>query len=300
MWLYLGVFSALFLGLYDISKKHSLQKNAVLPVLLYSTISAAVLFVPVIIASALRPEYMTKIGLYIPSATLSGHLHLFIKSAIVFLAWMFSYSALKNLPISIATPIGASGPLWVLLGAIFFFHEKPTTLQYSGLITMVVSYYLFSIIGSKEGIRFHTDKWVIFMLLATLIGTCSALYDKYLIQTLGYSPLTVQAWFFVYLVVLLAPAMVISRMRQGKNIVPFVWRWSIPLIGIFLIIADFAYFRALTYQGSLIAMLSTLRCSCVVVSFLGGAILFKEMRIRHKAFALCGVLAGVILILIAK
>jgi len=300
MWLYLGVFSALFLGLYDISKKHSLQKNAVLPVLFYSSICATVLIVLAIILSKLSPEYMTRIGLYIPSAPLKDHLYLFIKSAIAFSAWMLSFSALKNLPISIATPIGTSGPLWTLLGAMFIFHEHPTTMQFIGLGTMLASYYLFSIIGSKEGIRFTRDKWVWFIILATLIGTCSSLYDKYLIQTRGFSPLLVQAWFFIYLVVLLIPAILISRLKQGKNYAPFVWRWSVPLIGLFLIGADFTYFKALTYQGSLVAILSTLRHSCIVVSFLGGAILFKEMRITHKAFALCGVLAGVFLILSSK
>lgn len=295
MWLYLGVFSALFLGLYDISKKHSLQKNAVLPVLLYSTITAALLFVPVILLSAFKPNYMTSIGLYIPSTNLSGHLHLFLKSAIVFLAWLLSYTALKNLPISIATPIGASGPLWTLLGAVLIFHEHPNTLQYMGLAVMIVSYYVYSIISSKEGIRFVGDKWVAFILLATLIGTCSGLYDKYLIQNLHYSPLMVQAWFFIYLVVLLAPTMILSRFTKQK--IAFVWRWSIPLIGVFLIIADFAYFKALTYQGSLIAMLATLRCSCIVVSFLGGALLFKELRPGYKAIALAGVIGGVFLIL---
>ncbi len=300
MWLYLGVFSALFLGLYDISKKHSLQKNAVLPVLLYSTALAAILFVPFIVLSAIEPEYMVKIGLYIPSTSLVGHLHLFAKSAIVFLAWVLSYSALKNLPISIATPIGASGPLWTLLGAILLSHEQPSILQYAGLITMIVSYYLFSIISNKEGISFRRDKWVGFVFLATVLGACSGLYDKYLIQTLDYSPMLVQAWFFIYLIVLLGPTMIISRLGARKNIVPFVWRWSIPLIGIFLIVADFAYFKALAYEGSLIAMLSTLRCGCILVSFLGGILLFKELRPGYKAIALCGVLAGVFLILSSK
>jgi bacterial/archaeal transporter family protein len=296
MWLYLGVFSAFFLGLYDISKKHSLQQNAVLPVLLYSTLIAAVIFVPVIILSYTHPNLLSDKGLYIPPVTtFNGHLHLFLKSFIVYLAWILSYTALKHLPISIATPIGASTPLWTLLGAVLIFHEHPSALQYLGLAMMIGSYYLYSIIGSKEGIKFAGDKWVAFILLATLIGTCSGLYDKHLIQTLKFSPLTVQAWFFIYLVVLFAPTMILSRLGDGK--IPFVWRWSIPLIGIFLIIADFAYFKALAYQGSLIAMLATLRCSCVVISFLGGILLFKELRPGYKAVALTGIIASVFLIL---
>lgn len=241
---------------------------------------------------------MSGSGLYVPPiTTFSGHWHLFLKSLIVYIAWILSYTALKHLPISIATPIGASAPLWTLLGAVLIFHEHPNAMQYAGLAIMIGSYYLYSIIGSKEGIKFTSDKWVAFIFAATLVGTLSGLYDKHLIQTLKYHPLTVQAWFFVYLVVLFAPTVWLSRFYGQK--IPFIWRWSIPLIGIFLIVADFAYFRALTYQGSLIAMLATLRCSCVVISFLGGILLFKELRPAYKAVALTGVIAGVFMILTA-
>ncbi|OHB51847.1 MAG: hypothetical protein A2Y12_13965 [Planctomycetes bacterium GWF2_42_9] len=299
MWLYLGLFSALFLGFYDISKKHSLKQNAVLPVLLYSSLTATLIFIPVIVLSYTHPNLLAGKGLYIPPiTTFSGHWHLFLKSLIVYAAWLLSYTALKHLPISIATPIGASTPLWTLLGAVLIFHEQPNSLQYIGLGLMIASYYFYSIIGSKEGIRFAGDKWVAFIFAATIIGTMSGLYDKYLIQTLKYHPLTVQAWFFVYLVALFAPTLLISNFTGPK--IPFKWRWSIPLIGIFLIVADYAYFKALTYQGSLIAMLATLRCSCVVISFLGGILLFKELRPMYKAFALTGVLVGVFLILTSK
>jgi transporter family protein len=242
---------------------------------------------------------LTDKGLYIPPVTtLAGHWHLFLKSLIVYVAWLLSYTALKHLPISIATPNGVSTPIWTLLGAVLIFHEQPNSLQYIGLGLMIASYYLYSIIGSKEGIRFAGDKWVAFIFAATLIGAMSGLYDKYLIQTLKYHPLTVQAWFFVYLVVLFVPTVLITNFMGQK--IQFKWRWSIPLIGIFLIVADYAYFKALTYQGSLIAMLATLRCSCVVISFLGGILLFKELRPMYKAVALTGVLVGVFLILTSK
>jgi len=300
MWLYLGVCSALFLGFYDISKKHSLQKNSVLPVLFFSSICAAVLTTSVVIFSKISPEYMSKVGLYIPPTSLKNHLLLLLKSAIALSAWLLSFPALKNLPISIATPIGASGPLWTMLGAMLIFHEQPTWMQISGLFVMLTSYYLYSIIGGKEGIKFANNKWVLFIVAATLIGTCSSLYDKYLLQTRSLSPLLVQAWFFIYLVALLLPATLIYKIREGKNYRPFVWRWSVPLIGLCLIGADFAYFRALSYQGSLVTILVTLRCSCIVISFLGGILIFKELRPGYKAIALAGVVASVFLILSSK
>ncbi len=43
------------------------------------------------------------------------------------------------------------------------------------------------------------------MIVATLLGAVSALYDKYLLHTCGMKSATVQAWFAVYLVALMAP-----------------------------------------------------------------------------------------------
>ena len=51
----------------------------------------------------------------------------------------------------------------------------------------------------------HRNKWIGCMMVATLLGACSALYDKYLLQVIGLPVATVQAWFSLYLVVVLLP-----------------------------------------------------------------------------------------------
>jgi len=73
------------------------------------------------------------------------------------------------------------------------------------------------------------------------------------------------------------------------------FRWSIPFIGICLAIADFVYFWAL--EDVPVAIVSTIRRAGVIISFSLGAILFKEKNIGYKAFALAGILAGIILIM---
>jgi transporter family protein len=305
MWLYLGVISALFLGMYDVSRKHALRENAVMPVLFFSTLCAIPVVVPVIVLSRLAPELMLKANLFIPPASVMTHLHLFNKAVIVSAAWVLSYYAMKNLPISIASPVGAIGPVWILLGALILFHEHLTATQYAGFAVMAVSYCLLSSIGDKEGIRFYSNKWILFILLASILGAASALYDKYLINSLGYPPLVVQAWFLIYLVPVLGLAAGLFRLGERKldstgsphHDTPFVWRWSIPLIAVTLILADVLYFRALAYSGSLISMLSIIRASCVLVSFFVGGILFCELRLRSKAIALAGIIIGMCLIL---
>lgn len=299
MWLILALISSVLLGLYDICKKHSLSQNAVLPVLFFSVL-AGFLPMPFFLAgSRLAPDLMQSIHCYVPVATLSEHWHIFIKAFIVSTSWVLAYFAMKHLPISIVTPIRASGPVWTLIGALLIFHERPAPQQWVGMAVVFASYYAFSLIGQKEGIHFNRSKWILFIFLATFIGTFSTLYDKYLFQTLRYTPMLVQFWFAFYNMALLGFFTAVVWWPRRSAFTPFQWRWSIPLIGLLLIASDFAYFNSVHDPAALIVVLSILRRSSVVVSFFAGAALFKDVNRRKKALALAGVLAGVILIVLA-
>ncbi len=300
MWVYLGIVSAVFLGMYDVSRKHALRQNAVLPVLFLSTVFGALVMLPLVLLSWAEPEHLSLTGFYVPSLAWVGHFHVLVKSLIVSLAWMLSYLALKNLPISIVSPVAAVGPVWTLLGAVIMFHEHPTALQYAGFGVMVLSYWWFSVIGSKEGILFYNNRWIAFTVLATMLGAASSMYDKLLLQQLAYPPMAVQAWFSIYVVPVLGVFVLLFWWPGRKRYTPFTWRWSIALIGLMLLAADFVYFRALSYQGSLVAMLSSLRCAYIVISLFVGGLLFNEARLSSKTTAAGGILLGVFLILLSK
>lgn len=300
MWLYLGIFSAVFLGLYDISRKQALHKNAVLPVLFFACLIEALLLLPIVILSPISPDFMARLGLYIPRFDWLGHLYIFSKAIIVAALWLLSYFSMKHLPISIVSPIGASGPAWTLVGAMLLFHERLTAIQWVAFGVLFVSYYIFSVAGSREGIVFHTNKWVIFLFMAVLIGAASGLYDKYLVQTLGYSAVGVQVWFMLYMIPILGLPLLLLWWPNRARYTPFQWRWGIPLIGLFLAVADIAYFKAIACQGTLISLLAAVRSGGAVVAFLGGVFVFNENQIRHKAVAMAGVLAGIFLLFLSR
>lgn len=297
MWLYLGIISACFLGFYDVSRKHALKQNATLPVLFLATVCGALIVAPAILLSRFSPNCMHTVGLFIPSADFSTHLHILGKAVIVAAAWMLSYLAVKNLPISIAAPIGATGPVWTLIGAIIIFHEHLNLVQYLGFGVLIVSYYWFSAVGKKEGILFYNNKWILCILLSAILGAASAIYDKYMLQKLNYRPLTLQVWFTIYIVPVLGIILVAFWMPNRKKHTPFVWRWSIPVIAVLLILADMLYFRALSNPQALVSLMSGIRASCIVVSFVAGGLLFRELRLSLKAVAIVGVIAGICLIM---
>jgi transporter family protein len=291
MWMYLGVISACFLGLYDVSRKHALQNNAAMPVLFVSCLCSALIAAAAVILSRTSNDFMTACALYIAPVSPVAHLHLFIKSVIVSASWIFAYFAMKHLPISIASPVGATCPLWTVLAAIIFFGEHLTIAQYIGITLMLGSYFWLSAVGGKEGIKFHANIWIFFVLFSAVLGAASGIYDKYLIQTLLYPPLAVQAWFLIYLVPVLAVVMLFWFKNRASDSL-FSWRWTIPLIAIMLIFADILYFRAISHPGSLISILSTVRASCVLISFLIGGIIFSEHRLKSKALAVGGIIIG--------
>ena len=294
MWLLLAFFSAALLGFYDVFKKISLNKNAVIPVLFLNTVFFSLIFVPFIIASSFFPEFMEKTIFFVPQTDFKTQLFIVLKSFIVLSSWMSAYYALKNLPITLASPIKASQPILTLLGAVFIFGERLNIYQWIGVVISISGFLMLSRSGKKEGISFKSNKWIWCIIFATITGAISGLYDKYLMQRLLIDRMTVQAWYNFYQVLMMGIVLLVIWMPNRKKNTPFQWRWSIPLISIFLSIADFAYFFALSDPDALISIVSLVRRSGVLVSFTAGWLFFKEKNIKGKAVDLLLVLIAMV------
>jgi len=290
IWVFLALLSALLLGVYDLFKKSSLNNNAVIPVLFFSTLTSAVIFTPILLYGFYgNPTKGTLLDF--GSIPAKAHLYFFIKSIIVGTSWTLAYFAMKNLPITIVSPIRSSGPLWTILGALLIFGEHLSPWQWAGIGVTIFFYYLFGLSGLKEGISFRTNKWVLFMTLSTVLGSISSLFDKFLVA--HYNRLAMQAWYHIYMIPLMLGLLLIIWYPNRSKYTPFQWRWTIPMIGLCLTVADFMYFWSLAHPGALIAIVSTVRRGSVIVSFSMGAILFKEKNIKIKALLLVGILIGI-------
>ena len=292
-WIAASLVSAFFLGLYDLSKKHALRDNAVLPVLFLSTVCGAVAWLALLLAGFAAPGALPAV--FIPEMlTIAQHGLVFLKSMIVALSWAFTYFGIKHLPLSLAAPIRATGPLWTLGGALLVLGERPSWLEGAGILITLGSFYGLSVAGRSEGVHFHRNKWVGFMIAGTLCGAVSGLYDKYLLGTLGLSAAAVQAWFTLYLPVVLLPLYVGWWRRWWPRNV-FHWRWSIPFIAATLLVADFVYFDALRNPEALISVVSSLRRGSTLVAFAGSIWLFREVRGGAKLPAVLGIVLGIVL-----
>jgi drug/metabolite transporter (DMT)-like permease len=292
-WIIASLLSALFLGVYELCTKHAVRDNAVVPVLFFSTLAGAIVWIVLLIGQVVQPGLLPA-SLVTDPLTLVQHLQLVLKSAIVAASWVFTYFAIKHLPLSLGSPIRATSPLWTLFGAILILGERPTWLETVGVLTTLVSFVGLSFAGRLEGVHFRRNTWVWFLIAGTLLGAVSSLYDKYLLGRAHFSVPTVQAWFSIYLAVLFTPFAIGWQRRWWERNV-FHWRWSIPLIAFSLLAADYIYFSALRDPDSLVSVVMSLRRGSTLVGFAGGLLFFGEKNGWQKLPAVIGILVGIVL-----
>jgi bacterial/archaeal transporter family protein len=294
-WVVATLISAALLGCYELSIKHAVNKNAVLPVLFLSNVCSVLVWLTLMGIQAFHPGTLPA-NLVVAHVTPFQHLELALKSLIVSSSWICSYFAMKHLPVSIASPIRATGPVWTLLGALVVLVERPTLLETLGIFTTIGSFFMLSVAGRGEGIRFARNRWIPWLIGGTILGAISSLYDKYLLGRAGFTASTVQAWFVIYLVVFFFPLVLGWKLRWWTRN-EFYWRWSILLISIALLLSDFIYFSALQNPKALISLVASLRRGSTLVAFAGGLWIFGERSSVEKFLAVLGVLVGIILTL---
>ena len=314
MWLALAFLSAALLGFYDVSKKHALRDNAVIPVLFLNTLFCSIIFLPL--------AFQTPFGGW------DVQRYILLKACIVLISWLLGYIGIKHLPLTIVGPINATRPVMVLVGALLMFGESLNLWQWAGVMLAIISFFLLSRSGKKEGIDFRHNRWILCTVGAAIMGAISGLYDKYLMASeggLGLPRLTVQCWYNFYQAAMMGAMLLWWTAPTPKPLPPgggekgscllreeslpprgevggglFRWRWSILLISVFLSVADYVYFYSLSLDGALISVVSMVRRSSVLVSFMLGALLFHEKNLRSKAIDLALVLLSMFLLWLGK
>jgi drug/metabolite transporter (DMT)-like permease len=294
-WIVATLVSAAFLGVYDLGTRAAVKDNAVLPVLFFANLCSATIWGVLIAIDRIGPGLPPV--LHVAPLTPWQHGLMFTKSLIVAVSWVFTYFAMKHLPVSLAAPIRATAPMWTLFGALLVLAERPSGLELVGVAITLVSFAGLALAGAREGIHFHRDKWVGWLLTGTILASISALYDRFLMHDQRFDAATAQAWFVIYLALLFFPLAIAWKLRLWAHN-EFHWRWIIVVISVALLLSDFLYFDALRAPGALVSLVSSLRRASTLVAFAGGVWFFGETKNRSKLLSMLGILAGIALTLL--
>ena len=304
MWLILAFLSAAFLGIYDSLKKKALRDNAVIPILFLNTLFSSLIFLPFIILSGATNVLDDSI-FHVGSGGWEVHKYIVLKALIVLSSWVLGYFGMKHLPLTIVGPINATRPVMVLVGALLFFGERLNVWQWVGVSLAVISFLLLSRSGKKEGIDFKHDHWIYMIVGAAVLGAVSGLYDKFLMAPeseggVGLDRMMVQSWYNIYQCFMMLAMLMLLWWPKHKQTTPFHWDWAIIGVSVFLSTADFMYFYSLSLPAAMISIVSMVRRGSVIVSFMCGAMFFREKNLKSKAVDQAVVLLGMIFLYIGS
>ena len=278
MWLWMSVCSAVLLGIYDVSKKKALRRNGVYWILLSATAFTAVFLSP-----------------FLSHGSLSDHLSLVLKAVLVSTSWVSGLFALQHLPLTTVSTIKASRPMFVVIFSIILFGERLNFLQWLGVAIVMTALFLSTRSKRHDTDQKTTAKGMTCMIISVLSGSASALYDKFILQHL--QPLFVQSWTNIYITILLAIVILIQYLADREHFQPFVWDWRIPLIAVLITASDMLYFYSVKDPDALLSVISMIRRSSVIITFLFGALLFKEGHVKDKALDMVLMMVGIALLL---
>ncbi len=278
MWLWMSVCSALLLGIYDVSKKQALKRNGVYWIL--------------VTATGLTALYLSP---FLKAGPLADHLSLVLKAVLVSASWVSGLKAMECLPLTTVSTIKASRPMFVVIFSIILFGERLNLLQWLGVAVVMTALFLSSRSKHHETDKKTSAKGITFMIVSVLSGSASALYDKHILQHL--EPLFVQSWTNVYITILLALVLLVQYLTDKEHFQPFVWDWRILLISVLITVSDSLYFFSVKDPDALLSVISLIRRSSVIITFLGGVLIFKEGHVRDKALDMLLMMAGITLLL---
>lgn len=273
--------SAVLLGFYDVAKKEALKKNGVLEVLAVATALTAVILFP-----------------FLSSGTFEDHAKLIAKAVIVSASWISGLEAVKLIPLTTASTIKATRPMIVVLFSIILFGERLNLVQWGGVLLVIISLYFLSRSSKSEGIDFRNNRGIFYMVISVLTGSGSALYDKHILKSL--EPMFVQSWANIYITLMLVAVIICYRHSRPERKTTFKWDWNLILIAVLITCADALYFFAIKQEGSMISVISLIRRSSVMITFMAGAFLYKEHNIKSKAAILIVLTAGMTMLMLGS
>lgn len=280
MWTLLAVGSSFLLGLYDAAKKQALKKNGVIVVLLVATALSTLFVSPFL-----------RLGPW------EDHLRLAFKALLVTASWISGMVGLKLLPLTTVSMLKGSRPLFVVLFSIVLYGEVLSWMQWAGVLIVLAALYMLGRTSRGDAPAEVRKSGFIWMGISILTGVASALYDKHIMH--GMEPLFVQSWTNLYITILLAIALLVSRFRTERHDeIVFRWDWWLVVVAVLITGADALYFFALKQPDALLSVVSVIRRAAVIITFLCGAVFFKEGNLKAKGLNLAVMAAGVVLLLL--
>lgn len=283
MWMWLVLLYGVFKGFREIVKKKALEKNSTIEVLFLYTLLAFLMVLPdAKNAFGMEPKY---------------YFYIALKSFVIFLAWMFSFKAIKKMPISLYGVLDLSRVLFATLLGVVVLQEVLGVFQMIGLALVSMGLLLLKYKpGAHAGKLAESGenvdiKLVVIAFASCMLNAVSGLMDKILMKDISSSQL--QFWYMLFLVLMYLAFIFVTRtpVRMG-SVLKNYWIW---ILSILFVIADRALFVANGMADSRITVMTLIKQSGCIVTILAGRFIFHEKNTGHKLVCAAIIIAGIVI-----
>lgn len=283
MWMALVLFYGLAKGFREVIKKKSLEKNTIIEVLFFYTLISFLM---------VTPDVENAWGITWEQCGFTA-----LKSLVIFMAWLFSFKAIQQLPISYYGILDLSRVLFATLLGVLILGEVMSYYQIAGLAMVMLGLLLLRFRGNSHR---ETDqervegKYVVMAFASSILNAVSGFMDKILMREMNSSQL--QFWYMLFLVLFYAIYILVTRtrIRFGKLIRNY-WIYALSLL---FVLADRALFIANGMESSRITVMTLIKQSGCIVTILAGRVLYKEKNIAYKSFCAVVIIAGIVIAVI--
>ena len=287
-WIVIVLIYGILKGIRDVSKKKALEKNGVTEVLFVYTLIAFCLVLP---------DVRNAGGVAARDLLLTA-----FKSFVIFIAFLCGFIAIDKMPIGIYGIVDLSRMVFSLILGVIILKETMGFNQYLGMALVIIGLLLLKYIpvfmNGKGNFKIQDKEktvlsaWILVVaFISTFLNAVSGILDKILMRTMTSSQL--QFWYMLFMLVYYGLYVLISRTKiDWKSVLknPHVW-----LIAVLFIIADRCLFLANGDPASKVTVMTILKQICVIVTIVGGRIVFKEKNMGYKIFCALVVSAGVVI-----
>ena len=283
MWIAQAALYGVLKGGRDVMKKLALKKSSIVEVLFFYTLLSLVLLLP---DTKEAIGIFNGSGLYLPL--------IFVKSAIIYIAWMCSFKAIEKLPIGFYGLMDMSRVVITSVLSIILFGESITLGKIMGMILVTDGLVMLNVSKNSFGGEDVKMRYIVLTLVSCLANSCSEIFDKWFMRPeTGVTPAQLQFWYMLFLTVLYLLHIIVKRIKiDWRMIYKNYW---LVLLAVMFVIGDRALFNA-NRVGDVIP-LTLLKQGAVIVTILGGKLVFKEKNTVFKLLCavvvICGIVVGI-------
>lgn len=218
----------------------------------------------------------------------------FVKSSLVSMGFILSFTAIKKLPISLYSVLTLSQMVFTTVIGVVCLGEPFGLTNFIGLFLVILGLFM---VNCKKGesVEGNVKYTAVFLVVIyCLLNAISAVMDKVLMQYVSSAQL--QFWFMLFSTAIYG--FIVFVKKEKVSIRTLKTNFWIPAMGILLVIGDRFLFEANGNPNSKVTIITLIIQVSVIVTILIGRIVFKEKNILYKLLCSAVIISGIAVSLI--